>query len=272
MDAFSLAFFNIFLFIFGASIGSFLNVLSDRLPNDESIMGRSHCEKCKHELSWLDLFPVASFFLLNGKCRYCKTKLSFFYPAVEIVTGIFFVLTWNFLPSNSLVGIVPFTGSFYLLKIIQLTVISTLLVIFFADWKYQIIPDSMLVILTICAGVLSFLVPHFEVKQLFPVIKDGVIVMIPILLLFAATRGRGMGFGDVKLAFVIGLLFGWQQGLVILYLSFIIGALAGVFLIFSKKKKLKSKIAFGPFIVIAMWLTLFFHSQLLNLLKSVWGI
>src|SRR4051812_43059867 len=88
---------NIFIFILGAAVGSFLNVLSDRLPEDRSIMGRSHCEKCKHTLAWYDLLPILSFFLLRGKCRYCHIKLSFYYPSVEIVTGLVFVLSWSFM-------------------------------------------------------------------------------------------------------------------------------------------------------------------------------
>src|SRR3989344_3248327 len=86
---------SIFLFIFGTAIGSFLNVLIDRLPREESIMGRSHCEYCKKILSPIDLIPVLSFLFLKGKCRYCGKKLSLQYPGIEILTGVLFVLIFN---------------------------------------------------------------------------------------------------------------------------------------------------------------------------------
>ncbi len=248
----------IFIFIFGSAIGSFLNVLSDRLPNDESILGRSHCEKCKHELSWMDLFPVFSFLFLRGKCRYCKTKLSFFYPGVEVVTGLLFVITFN-----------VFLGT---MLPIYFVIVSAMLVVFFADLKYQIIPDSMQIILLISGLALRLLTTGYDWGSPLQALGEGVVIMAPILLLFLITRGKGMGFGDVKLAFVIGVLFGIKLGAIILYLSFILGAAAGVFLILRKKKKLKSKIAFGPFIVLAMFIGLFFRDYLFAIVSRIWGI
>jgi leader peptidase (prepilin peptidase)/N-methyltransferase len=270
MYLFATLFFNCFLFIFGAAIGSFLNVLSDRLPNDESIMGRSHCEKCKHELAWYDLFPVLSFLFLKGKCRYCKTKLSAYYPSVEVITGMVFVLTWNFVPHTWFNGaLVPFAGLYQYLGI-NLVIVSALLVIFFADLKYQIIPDSMHTVLIICAVVLHLLLLPFSWASLLLMLLEGLISMAPILFLFLATRGKGMGFGDVKLAFAIGLLFGLKLAFVVLYLSFLLGAIGGIYLIFRGKKKMKSKIAFGPFIVLSMFLALFFHVELLRILNLFW--
>lgn len=269
MELFSTLFANLFVFVFGAAIGSFLNVLSDRLPNDESILGRSHCEKCKHELAWYDLFPLLSFLFLKGKCRYCKTKLSFYYPGVEVATGLMFVLTWNFMPT-----LIPVDSdlTFYLSKALAFVVVTALLVIFFADLKYQIIPDSMHVVLLICGVIIHLIRVESNYGQFLSIIIHGLIVMLPILLLFLVTRGRGMGFGDVKLAFVIGVLFGIKLGFIMLYLSFIFGSLVGGYLILTRKKKFKSKIAFGPFIVLAMFAGLFFREPLLRLMYSIWGI
>src|SRR3989338_8983791 len=87
-----------FLFILGLAVGSFLNVLIDRIPNDESpLSGRSYCDKCKKTLKWYDMVPVASFLILKGKCRFCRASLSFYYPLVELITGIMFVVTFVYI-------------------------------------------------------------------------------------------------------------------------------------------------------------------------------
>ncbi len=261
---------NAVIFIYGTAIGSFLNVLSDRLPQEESIMGRSHCEKCKHSLAWYDLFPLVSFISLKARCRYCKTKLSFFYPLTELLTGVMFILTWNFIPVNSLIS--QAATFIYVVKFAYLVITSVLLVIFFADLKFQIIPDSMQVVLLLIAVILRLIAAQFNLNGLFYPLIEGVLVMAPILLLYVLTKGRGMGFGDVKLAFVIGVLFGVKMGWIILYMSFLFGALGGLYLMFFKRRKIKSKIAFGPFIVLAMFIALFFNAQLLSFLHSLWGI
>src|SRR4051812_7768219 len=115
----------LFLLITGFFFGSFLNVLADRLPNDESILGRSHCDRCKHTLSWKDLIPVVSFVWLRGKCRYCHSPLSYQYPLLEVLTGILFAATYFFVTSDSVVMIQNI--------IFALIMVSCLIVIFFAD-------------------------------------------------------------------------------------------------------------------------------------------
>src|SRR3989344_25048 len=134
---------SIFLFFLGTIIGSFLNVLIDRLPREESIMGRSHCDHCKKTLSPIDLIPVLSFLFLKGKCRYCGKKLSLQYPGIEILTGVLFVLIYNFkfLIYNS--------NSNFEFQISNYAIVSCLIVIFFIDLKNQIIPDEMQIALFI---------------------------------------------------------------------------------------------------------------------------
>src|SRR3989344_8918050 len=83
-----------YLFIMGLFFGSFFNVLADRMSNEQTILGRSKCDSCKHKLSWYDLMPIISFTLLNGKCRYCKAPISIQYPISEIFTAVIFALTW----------------------------------------------------------------------------------------------------------------------------------------------------------------------------------
>src|SRR3989344_5648624 len=114
-----------YIFIIGLCVGSFLNVLIDRLSNDESILGRSYCDNCKKQLKSIDLIPIFSYFFLKGKCRFCKKKINFRYPIVEFLTAVLFVMDFIFLPIY-----LP------LIKAIELAVISCLIVIFFADMKY----------------------------------------------------------------------------------------------------------------------------------------
>ena len=99
--------FYLLLFLIGIAIGSFLNVLIDRLPNEEKITGRSHCDHCQKKLAWYDLIPVISYVFLGARCRYCSKKLSFFYPMVELITGIMFIWVLGWMNSSSIKWHVP---------------------------------------------------------------------------------------------------------------------------------------------------------------------
>src|SRR3989344_2410435 len=126
--------FEILVFIVGLFIGSFLGVVIDRTYRKETtIKGRSYCDKCKKELAWYDLIPVLSFVFLKGRCRYCKTKLSLFYPITEISTGILFALVFYFFKTEN-----PINIAYYLI------ILSSFIVIFFQDIKYGIIPDKII--------------------------------------------------------------------------------------------------------------------------------
>jgi len=250
---------NMEIFIIGLAIGSFLNVLIDRLPNKETITGRSHCDHCKKSLSWSDLIPVVSFVFLKGRCRYCHKKLSWQYPFVEILTGIVFLITFNFKSQ--------ITNPFEIIGYLGVT--SCLIVIFFADLKYQIIPDSVQITLMIFSMSIRLSQSLLPVT-LFLALRDGILVMLPILFLWWITRGRGMGFGDVKLAFNIGFLLGIRAGLLSLYFAFIVGAIVGLILIFNHKSKLNSKIAFGPFLVIGILVLIFFQKEVLVLVGNIY--
>jgi len=262
-----------FIFILGLAIGSFLDVLIDRIPRGESILGRSHCEYCKKQLRWYELIPLFSFLIQGGKSRCCRKKLSLQYPLVEVITGIFFVIIFV-IPSDT--GLL--IGSLDALRLLGMTIkealrllgmtikfgiISCLIVVFFIDLKYQIIPDSIQVALFIFVLLFSAISYKLQVTNNYLLLItnylfSGFIVMAPILLLWLVTKGRGMGFGDVKLAFTMGVLLGIKGGLMALYIAFVTGAVTGVILLIGKKKGLKSKIAFGPFLVIGTVIVLFF--------------
>lgn len=272
--------FYILIFILGIAIGSFLNVLIDRLPQEETIMGRSHCDYCKKKLEWFDLVPVFAYFYLGAKCRRCKKKLSFFYPTVELLTGVFFVLTVIFASTkiyNSPITNLNNGGSIseslltlhtnVLYTVALLGIVSCAIVIFFSDFKYQIIADSIQI--TLFGFSLLYLITQGITPKIFlDHILAAFISMFPILLLFIITKGKGMGFGDVKLAFTMGFLLGIMGGITAIYLGFISGAIIGLILIITKKRKFKSKIAFGPFLIIGLLAVLFFGYQIDQIIRS----
>lgn len=295
--------FLFFLFILGISIGSFLNVLIDRLPREESIgfwtsqndKKRSYCESCKHALLWYDLIPLLSFVQLRGKCRYCHISLSLYYPIVELITGSLFLITVLFLSY----GVIPSAveGSTLVSEILRLAtlaqndiwvishlsslifhlfIISSLIVIFFTDVKYGIIPDKIIfpaIIITFFFFVLTseeFLGlrsgPPSEVgSQLLA----GIGAFLFFLFLFLVTRGRGMGFGDVKYAFLMGLILGFPNIITALYIAFLTGAFISLILVVWGKKKLKgATIPFGPFLVLATIICLFWGNTITQLALS----
>lgn len=262
----SVLFLLFIIFCIGASIGSFLNVLIDRLPQNKSVGGRSHCDYCKKQLAWYDLFPIVSYLLLRGQCRYCQRKISRRYVLMELGTGIVFVLVFAyipywFIPDFLTISVVPL-----IIRFIYLVLISSLIVIFFSDIQYHIIPDSMQVGVLVSSIIITMTNSTNVISSVLPMIISGAAIAAPILLLYLVTRGKGMGFGDVKLSLSIGILFGIPLGIAVLYMAFISGALIGIISILRGKSHLNSKIAFGPFLIVGMIIALFFHQQIVNLI------
>src|SRR3989344_5225198 len=193
------------ILLLGLTIGSFLNVVIDRLPRGEQIWsGRSHCDSCKHQLGLFDLIPILSFLILNKKCRYCRAKISWQNPLVESINALlylgvyaFLIHRYQYLNINSLI---------YLFVII-----SGLIVIFFVDLKDAIIPDSIIVGLTGSTLVYIFLTDRNILRDHF---LWGLIMSGIFLSLVLGTRGKGMGLGDVKYAFLMGFILGFPESLV----------------------------------------------------------
>ncbi len=248
-----------FVFIAGAFIGSFLNVLVDRLPKGQSVFGgRSHCDKCKKDLAWYDLIPVFSFIFLKGKCRYCHTPLSWYYPIVEFTTGIMFLSI--FLVFGERFRIYDLGFMSLLSLIYYFFIISSLIVIFFTDLKYGIIPDAI-VFPSILVSFLYLFFNHYSL--ILNHLLAGVGAFLFFLFLFLITKGKGMGFGDVKLSFFLGLILGFPNTAVALYIAFLTGAMSGCILIVWKRKKLLgTRIPFGPFLVLGTIVALFLGEQI----------
>lgn len=245
------------VFIFGLAAGSFLNCLIYRLEiGDKFPTGRSYCPRCKHILSWQDLIPLLSFFLLKGKCRYCHQKISRQYPLVEFAAGTIFVLI------SSLMTISNLSTGVYLLLIS-----CFLIVIFVYDLKHYIIPDKIIYSAIITSFIYNIYYSLFIIRNSELIIQSllaAIGASALFLFIFLASRGEWLGFGDVKLAFFMGLLLGWPNVLVAMFLGFMIGAIIGLGLIILGRKTLKSEVPFGPFLVSGTFIALFFGEELVR--------
>lgn len=270
--------FYIFIFLLGLAVGSFLNSVIYRLalPNFsfwKNLGGRerSRCPSCKHNLSWKDLIPILSFFTLRGKCRYCKKKISWQYPLVEIITGALFVLTfWS--SGIGIWDLVRLCFMFY--------VLCSMIVIFVYDLKHYMIPDYILfpvIIITFSYRFFENLViDNWNLIGIWKLgfgnfILSALLASGFFLFIFLVSGGRWMGFGDVKLAFFMGLFLGLPDVLIALFLAFFMGAIIGLGLVILGDKDLKSEIPFGPFLITGTFLAFlwgdFLISSYLNFLK-----
>lgn len=253
----------LFVFAFGLIIGSFLNVLIYRTIHGESPWtGRSRCDHCRKQINWYDNVPLFSYTLLRGKCRYCKKKITTQHLTIELLTGMLFV--WWYVMGFAFFQLTQ-TPLLYLQPVFWLLVGILLLIIFVTDWLYQIIPDYA----TIALGILAFLYRLYlslkgvmQWQDFWLAILSGFVLMGMLGFLWWITRGRGMGFGDVKFALVMGWLLGWPRSLIAFFLAFVLGAIVGVLLIVFGRKQMGSKIAFGPFLVLATLLALMYGNQL----------
>jgi len=256
-------FFGFTVFILGLFIGSFLNVLIDRLPRGEKITGRSYCENCKKTLSWKDLIPVLSFVYLKGRCRYCHNPLSYQYPLVELLTGILFVFTIYYLPFTNL------STNYLMSSIYYLIIVSSMVVVFFADLKYGIIPDKIIVSTVFVSLAYIIISTFYPLVSNVPLsilnhLLSAVGSFVFFLLIFLITKGKGMGFGDVKLSFLLGLILGFPGVALALYIAFLTGGVVGFILILWKKKSMKFAVPFGPFLVLGALISLFFQDQIIT--------
>ena len=225
-----------FLFALGLAIGSFLNVVVYRLNHNLSpFQGRSFCPKCRKKILWQDNIPLLSFILLKGKCRFCHSPISWQYPLVELATAFLTVFVAN-----------------YYFSVFNLFFTYVLIALFTSDLNYYTLPDKIIyptIILTLIFKGVSGLLAGLTGAGFF-------------LFLVWLTRGKGMGLGDVKMACLMGLILGWRQLLVALYLAFLTGALAGVILILLGKKRFGEHVPFGPFLAGATWISLFFGEKI----------
>lgn len=256
-----------FSFLFGLIIGSFLNSVIYRIKTKKSIVFvRSHCPFCNKTLKWYELIPLISFVLQKGHCRYCKAKISFQYPLVELATGLIFVFIAMSNIKCQLSNVKCQMLNILNLNLWYLWFISSIFIIVFVyDYLYWEIPDSplifgFLIIILFKLWNLNFNFLKFFSNPLFPALVS----FLFFGLIWLISKGKWMGFGDVKLGAFLGLLLGWPQIFLALFLSFGLGAILGIVLIIFKKASLKSKIPFAPFLIIGSFIALFFYQEIIK--------
>jgi leader peptidase (prepilin peptidase) / N-methyltransferase len=268
-----------FIFLFGLATGSFLNAFIYRMEQKKSVLlGRSYCPHCKHTLAWHDLIPLLSFILLYGRCRYCNKRISVQYPLVELATGFLFVAIFLFLLPSMLGSELVFAQGFVgALKLSYLLSVAALLVVIFVyDLKHYLIPDKVLFFATLLSGIWYFAASVFFHLYTAYQIQNAIYAALGaagfFLAIYVLSKGRAMGFGDVKLAFFMGLFLGFPNILAALFVAFFVGGAIGLVLILAGKKKMKSQVPFGPFLVLGTFVALFFGERVVDFYLSLLGV
>jgi leader peptidase (prepilin peptidase)/N-methyltransferase len=251
--------------MFGATIGSFLNVCIDRLPIDKSIIRpSSHCDSCQHPLSAADLVPLFSYLCLRRRCRYCGAAIPWRPFWVELGTALLFALSYWFLGLSVQFAILVFYGCLFL-------------VIGIIDLEHQLILNKISYPAMAMALVISIFQPPPELFSLnlarplpgvISALMGGAIGLLFLLLAYGITyaiyRTEAIGLGDVKLAGLIGLVTGPMLVLLALTLGAVLGGVVAIILLLLKLKKRKEALPFGSFLAISTILTLIWGSDILN--------
>lgn len=255
------------VFITGLSIGSFLNVVIFRLETEDKIVNsRSKCLACGHQLASKDLVPLLSFIFLRAKCRYCNSKISWQYPLVEFSTAILLSILFLQYVSSGGINLLGFMSFFFLVF-----VFFALVVIFVFDLKYYIIPDQVVYsaiasafIWNLTSGYLSADFGVFY-DNLFAAFLAGGFFFSIVLI----TKGKGMGGGDIKLGFLMGLILGVQNVILAVFIAFLSGALFGIVMMVLGKKGMKSMLPFGPFLIFGLLASYFYAEEIFD---WYWGL
>jgi leader peptidase (prepilin peptidase)/N-methyltransferase len=264
------------VFIFGAVIGSFLNVVILRVPpllehdwrcqcrelleldkSDEErppgiVVSRSRCPKCGHGIKAYENIPLISYVLLRGKCSACKAGIPLRYPLVEFITALFFVVTiWHFGPN--------------LQGLSALFLTALLIAMAGIDIDHQLLPDNMTIPLMWAGILISFWSVHTDLASSVTGAIAGYLLLWSIYHLFRLLTGKeGMGYGDFKLLAALGAWMGWQMLPLIVLLSSVVGAVVGVILMATGRLQRDKPMPFGPFIAAAGWIALIWGERIID--------
>ncbi len=243
------------LFVLGAIFGSFYNVVGYRVPKGESLLyPPSHCTKCNHRLTPIELIPILSFLFLGGKCKWCKCKISWFYPVFEFCSGLLFALSYV-------------AYGFSLECLLSIVFISMLLIIIISDYQTMTIPDSVLIIFSILIIIIKYFMVGFKgvgILLIHALLSFIFMLLIKLLGDFLFKR-ESMGGGDIKLLAIFGFMFEFPMAMVSVFLASIIGLPISLIML---KKSSSHEIPFGPFLAISAIIIVLFKidiSDVLNL-------
>jgi leader peptidase (prepilin peptidase) / N-methyltransferase len=236
----------LYIFIAGITTGSFLNACIYRIPRGENIiLGFSHCPRCGRRIKALDLVPVLSFFVLRGRCRSCGCRISFRYPAVEFASGMLWVMLFMKCGSG-------------LLFLKYALFVSVLILVGMIDHETGEVYTSTIAFGVAAGGLFAALVPGQGIDCIL-----GALAGFAVISAIAITGG--MGWGDADICLLCGLFLGFSYTLLMIFISFIIGAAAGLIMITLAGKAGNERIAFGPYIAASAIITLFFGDNLILL-------
>ena len=244
--------YSVVAFVFGAVVGSFLNVCICRLPKGESVVfPPSHCTSCDYRIRWYDNVPMLSYLLLRGKCRSCGARISPQYPLVEFLNGaLTLALFLRFGPG-------PVFAVLFLFS-------SAMVVVTFIDLEHQIIPDSITLPGIVLGFAASFFIPQLGwLNSLLGILAGGGSLLAIAYGYQAITKKDGMGGGDIKLLAMMGAFFGWKAILFIIFAASLAGSVIGIAAMAVKKRDSTLPIPFGPFLAGAAILYIFYGNLLI---------
>lgn len=256
-----------FYFILGTMAASFFHVVILRMHAKRGgiIAGRSECTHCKHLLNWYDLVPVVSYLSLSGKCRYCKEYIGSRYLLIEILTGtIFAYLAYTF-PFEQF----PSIWGYLSIMAVYIFFVSILILIAFYDWYYYIIPDQISLPAISIALAMSFFPFTPSLSEAF---FGALIPFTFFVFQIVISKGKWIGGGDLRLALFMGIILGPAKVVVALFIAYLIGSIVGISLIMAKKKSMKERIPFGPFLCIGTFIALFWGQQLIDWYFGMLGL
>jgi prepilin signal peptidase PulO-like enzyme (type II secretory pathway) len=249
-------FITIVWFALGACVGSFINVIIYRLPRHISFVRwgeRSICPFCKKQLIAKDLIPIVSFLLLHGKCRHCKRHISWQYILVEMLFGFAFAFSF-------------FSFGWSYDFVAALAIIFFVVPLVIIDARHKVVPDALSIPFIVVAAILSFLSGS---AWYVPLVGAGIGGGF-FLLQWFLSRGKWIGSGDIRIGFAMGFLLGWQLLLVALALAYFTGTLVAIIALATRKKKLQSMIAFGPYLLLAMVVAFFWGAKIIDWYLSIY--
>ncbi len=248
------------IFIIGIVIGSFLNVVGYRLPNNMSIIyPPSHCPKCNNRLKWYDLIPILSFIMLGGKCRKCKKEISYIYPLFELITGVLYVYAY-----------ISFGISIEF--IMALIFISSLIIITISDIKYMEIPDQIFVfsipIIVLIKIVILFINERMTLLSVSNIFLDIIISFLVIITIkFLGDKlfkKESLGGGDIKLMLLIGAVIGYKLSIIVIFLASFLALPVAIIILLKHNKNI---LPFGPFLSLAAIIILLSKIDINNIIS-----
>jgi leader peptidase (prepilin peptidase) / N-methyltransferase len=287
-------------FLVGLLLGSLIDCLANRSLTKKSFWGRSYCDSCKKQLKWYDLFPIISYLVLKGQCRYCHKKISAEVLVVEVLSGIVTALIFYKTLTPSFFLVSPSNISSFFIGLLalglRLYIFCILAIFVITDYKKGIIPDRISLPAIITVTVWSFMLVLLNIIFLFLFLKSSylgnlllpphtdylyrhsLLIFSPFVqsflaafgigaffaLLILITRGRGMGGGDLKLGIFIGFALGFPSSILAIFVSFILGSVAGIALLLSRKKQFGQTIPFGPFLSMGALIALLWGDEIIS--------